>query len=208
MGRVRFCRSAVASSPHVIWKQPSPIKQTTGRSGWASFAAIAPGRPKPIDDQPLVIRKLRGACTVHWLAIWCVWAPTSKDKIPSFGSAVRTRSMAACGVKLSLTGRSDAWKASRWPATSESVQSLSAALAKLSRVRVESRLPVTSKATETEASVSTGSMSICSKGTLPIQASYSTSIVSYPRTIIRSALRKKARCTWRLPRSMQPIESG
>ena len=48
-------RLATATSPQVIWKQPSPSMQTTGRSGRASLAAIAPGRPKPIDDQPLVM---------------------------------------------------------------------------------------------------------------------------------------------------------
>ena len=62
-------RLATATSPQVIWKQPSPIMQTTGRSGRASFAAIAPGKPKPIDDQPLVMRNVFGACAVHWLAI-------------------------------------------------------------------------------------------------------------------------------------------
>ena len=65
-------RLATATSPQVIWKQPSPSMQTTGKSGRASFAAIAPGRPKPIDDQPLVMWKVFGAWAVHWLAIWWV----------------------------------------------------------------------------------------------------------------------------------------
>src|SRR6266436_1393889 len=54
-GSVMPSRLAVATSPHVIWKQPSPNRHTTGASGRASLAAIAPGRPKPMDDQPLVI---------------------------------------------------------------------------------------------------------------------------------------------------------
>ena len=57
------------TSPQVIWKQPSPKRHTTGRSGRASLAAIAPGRPKPMDDQPLVMWKVFGAYAVHWLAI-------------------------------------------------------------------------------------------------------------------------------------------
>ena len=56
----RDCRLAVAISPQVIWKQPSPISATTGSSGRASLAAIAAGKPKPIDDQPLVIKNWRG----------------------------------------------------------------------------------------------------------------------------------------------------
>src|SRR6266849_834511 len=100
MGSVRPSRLAVATSPQVIWKQPSPIRQTAGRSGRASLAAIAAGRPKPIDDQPLVMRKLFGACAVHWPAIWWVCAPTSKASSPSRGSARRTASIAACAAKV------------------------------------------------------------------------------------------------------------
>ena len=37
--------TAVASSWQVIWKSPSPAKQTTTRSGQATFAATAAGRP-------------------------------------------------------------------------------------------------------------------------------------------------------------------
>src|SRR5579863_8951229 len=33
--------AAVASSSALIWKPPSPTKQTTTRSGWISFAATA-----------------------------------------------------------------------------------------------------------------------------------------------------------------------
>ena len=98
-GIASFSRCAAASSPQVIWKQPSPTMQTTGKSGRASFAAIAAGSPKPIDDQPLVIRKVRGACAVHWLAIWCVCAPTSKASTPSRGRTRRTTSIASCGEK-------------------------------------------------------------------------------------------------------------
>ena len=54
-GSVSPRRLAVATSPQVIWKQPSPRRHTTGRSGRASLAAIAPGSPKPIDDQPFVM---------------------------------------------------------------------------------------------------------------------------------------------------------
>ena len=61
IGSAMLSRLAVATSPHVIWKQPSPNKHTTGRSGRASFAAIAPGSPKPMDDQPLVMWKVLGA---------------------------------------------------------------------------------------------------------------------------------------------------
>jgi hypothetical protein len=60
-----FSRRATASSPHVIWKHPSPRMQTTGRVGSASFAAMAAGIPKPMEDQPFVIRNVRGACAVH-----------------------------------------------------------------------------------------------------------------------------------------------
>src|SRR5215472_2990309 len=62
IGSVMPSRLAVATSPHVIWKQPSPNRQTTGASGRASLAAIALGRPKPMDDQPLVMWKVLGAC--------------------------------------------------------------------------------------------------------------------------------------------------
>ena len=99
---------ATATSPQVIWKQPSPSRQTTGRSGRASLAAIAPGRPKPIDDQPLVMWKVLGACAVHWPAIWWVCAPTSNDSTPSRGSARRTASIAAWAVNDVLAGRSAA----------------------------------------------------------------------------------------------------
>ena len=37
--------TAVASSWHVIWKQPSPSTQTTVASGRAAFAPIAAGMP-------------------------------------------------------------------------------------------------------------------------------------------------------------------
>ena len=37
--------AAVASSWHVIWKQPAPSMQTTVASGRAAFAPIAAGRP-------------------------------------------------------------------------------------------------------------------------------------------------------------------
>ena len=36
------CAAVASSSPH-IWKPPSPMKQTTVRSGWRSFAATAAG---------------------------------------------------------------------------------------------------------------------------------------------------------------------
>ena len=51
-----------ATSPHVIWKQPSPTSATTGHSGRASFAAMAAGSPKPIDQKRArrVRRPLRG----------------------------------------------------------------------------------------------------------------------------------------------------
>ena len=39
------CRIAVASSCPFIRKQPSPFHETTVRSGWSSFAAIAAGTP-------------------------------------------------------------------------------------------------------------------------------------------------------------------
>ena len=106
MGRLRPRRFATATSPQVIWKQPSPIRHTTGSLGCASLAAIAAGRPKPIDDQPLVMRKVFGACAVHWLAIWCVCAPTSKVSTPSRGSARRTASIAACALNELVSGRS------------------------------------------------------------------------------------------------------
>ena len=66
----------------------------TGRSGRASFAAIAAGSPKPIDDQPLVSRNVRGAKAGHWLAIWCVCAPTSNASTPLGGNTRRTTSIA------------------------------------------------------------------------------------------------------------------
>ena len=37
--------TAVASSCPLIRKSPSPLRQTTGRSGRSSFAAIAAGTP-------------------------------------------------------------------------------------------------------------------------------------------------------------------
>ena len=67
--------------------------------------------PKPIDDQPLVMWKVFGACAVHCLAIWWVWAPTSNESRPFFGSARRTASIAACAVNVVLLGRSAAWNA-------------------------------------------------------------------------------------------------
>ena len=72
MGKDSPRRRATATSPHVIWKHPSPIRATTGRCGRASFAAMAAGSPNPIDDQPFVIRNVRGACAVHCDAIWWV----------------------------------------------------------------------------------------------------------------------------------------
>jgi hypothetical protein len=44
----RPCCTEVASSCPVIRKQPSPANATTGRSGWASLAAIAAGTPSPM----------------------------------------------------------------------------------------------------------------------------------------------------------------
>src|SRR5262244_3629074 len=117
-GNVSPKRFAVATSPHVIRKQPSPTRQTTGRSGRTSFAAIAPGRPKPMDDQPLVIWNVFGEYAVHWLAIWCVWAPTSNDRMPARGKALRTASIAAWVVKAADfgggIGRKAIWNDRRW----------------------------------------------------------------------------------------------
>ena len=69
MGKDSPRRRATATSPHVIWKHPSPMSATTARSGLASLAAMAAGSPNPMEDQPFVIRNVRGACAVHWDAI-------------------------------------------------------------------------------------------------------------------------------------------
>jgi len=45
-------RVQVASSWLVIWKQPSPSMSHTGRSGQASLAPIAAGRPYPMVPAP------------------------------------------------------------------------------------------------------------------------------------------------------------
>src|SRR5580704_5800924 len=72
MGSARPSRFATATSPQVIWKQPSPMRQTTAKSGRASFAAMAPGRPKPMEDQPLVMWNVFGACAViGWRSDGC-----------------------------------------------------------------------------------------------------------------------------------------
>ena len=75
---------------------------------------MAPGRPKPIEDHPFVIRNVRGSCTVHWLAIWCVCAPTSKERIPSLGVTSRTTSMASWAAKCGTWGRRAFWYRSFW----------------------------------------------------------------------------------------------
>src|SRR5215470_4242562 len=46
----RYC-TAVASSGELMTKSPSPVKQTTIRSGWTSCAATAAGRPYPIEPE-------------------------------------------------------------------------------------------------------------------------------------------------------------
>ena len=58
------------------------------------------------------------------------------------------------------------------------VQELVLAGSAAKRVSEASRSPVTWCANFTDGAMSTGSMSICSSGTSPIQASYSTSTVS------------------------------
>ena len=55
---MRFCM-IVPSSCIVIWKPPSPITQTTSRSGTPSLAPSAAGRPKPIVPSPPEVMKLR-----------------------------------------------------------------------------------------------------------------------------------------------------
>ena len=177
-GSVRPSRAAVATSPQVIWKQPSPIRQTTSRLGAAILAAIAAGRPNPIDDQPLVIRKPRGPCAVHWLAIWWVCAPTSKASTPSSGRQARTASIAWCGAKPGTGGRSESWKHARWAASSAAVQSLSEPGAAARPASAAARSPTAWWARATVPSVSAGSRSMCSTGVAPTQASYSTSTVS------------------------------
>ena len=96
----------------------------------------------------------------------------------SRGSARRTASIAACAVKVLLAGRSAAWKALRCSARAAGVQELVLAGSAARRASEASRSPVTSCASFTEGAMSTGSMSTCSSGTSPIQASYSTSTVS------------------------------
>jgi len=44
------------------------------------------------------MRNVPGSCAGHWLAIWCVWAPTSNASTPARGSAARTASMAWWGA--------------------------------------------------------------------------------------------------------------
>ena len=50
--------AASCSSDCTMARPPSPVKHTTGRSGWSSFAVIAPGSEKPIDESPFVIRTI------------------------------------------------------------------------------------------------------------------------------------------------------
>jgi len=50
----------VASSWRFISRLPSPLKQTTVRSGFESAAPIAAGRPKPIVPRPPEVRNWRG----------------------------------------------------------------------------------------------------------------------------------------------------
>ena len=154
------------------------MSATTGRSGRASLAAMAAGSPKPIDDHPLVIRNVRGAGAVHCEAIWWVWAPTSKARMPSSGSVSRTTSIAWWGAKAGNWGRSARWNRSRCRAAVSAGHAGESGGSAASHSSDASRSPTTSWATVTLASASTGSTSIDSSGTLPIHASYSTSTTS------------------------------
>ena len=102
---------AVASSWHVIWKQPSPSMQTTVASGRAAFAPIAAGTPYPIVPRPPDVMNDRGSsqtryCIAH---IWCWPTPVVQiDVLVEPGGRVAQRldraSAASAARRPSRTG--------------------------------------------------------------------------------------------------------
>ena len=96
-----------------------------------------------MDDQPLVMWKVFGACALHWLAIWCVCAPTSKASSPSRGNARRTASMAAYAVNVLPAGRKAVWKVWRCSASIAELHRFVAAGIAQNRAKEESKSPVT-----------------------------------------------------------------
>ena len=57
----RRSRATVSSSDATIRRPPSPVKQTTRRSGWTSCAAMAAGSAKPIVARPFEMRHSPGS---------------------------------------------------------------------------------------------------------------------------------------------------
>src|SRR5207237_10180644 len=79
-------RTHVSRSANTIAKPPSPIVQSTGRSGRASFAAIAAGRLYPIAERPLDSRNVIGSAERQARDTSSLIDPTSAVAILTGGS--------------------------------------------------------------------------------------------------------------------------
>jgi len=74
---------AVSSSWTFIIKPPSPTAATTFFSGRTRFAAIAPGKAKPMEAKPLELITVLGSYAGKSLPIQILCAPTSLMRMSS-----------------------------------------------------------------------------------------------------------------------------
>src|SRR4051794_41773086 len=100
-------RTAVASSWQVMIRLPSPARHATSRSGTATLAPIAEGRPKPIVPRPPELIQRRGG--VEWEYCGAPtrgWAAAGGTIAPPPGGPAGARPHYR-GLDLGASGRGD-----------------------------------------------------------------------------------------------------
>ena len=97
-----FSQKAQANSWMFMRKLPSPSMSMTVLAGWAAWAPMAAGRPKPMAPSPPLVNQFLGVLKCqYWAAhIWCWPTPvvtTVSSSRPRSRTICQSRSMAYWG---------------------------------------------------------------------------------------------------------------
>jgi len=96
--RSRYLATVISSFIPFIWKAPSPTNATTGRSGWANFAATAYGTPGPIVARLPESEASIPLRTRSWRAHQFVEEPESAVRMQPSGSCFDSSWTTLCGL--------------------------------------------------------------------------------------------------------------